>query len=207
MPKVREDREEYQRRRRERRGDRHPVNAEDRCESLTLGGRPCPNSKVTVTLPVRSNGEVTEKRVRLKTCLAHAPEKVRRAAGFMGHGLGGRKKKPPLPQVMREMVEQRAGEVMQPYFDGLTALRPVVVGNGPHARLRMVEDPSVRLRAADAVFDRVYGKPKQTTELTGADGAAIAVHVPSQEERAREVAGLLEETGAVRSNGHKGKAA
>lgn len=158
---------------------------------------------MTLTLPISKRGKKrvldTEAgeptRVRLKTCLAHAPESFRRAAGFIGHGGGGRPKKPTVPQVLRQIVENAAGEVIQPFFDGLQAERPVVVGNGVHATLEMVPDPSVRIRAADGILDRVYGRPKQTTELTGADGGAVAVHVPSTEERKAAVADVLREAG------------
>jgi hypothetical protein len=133
-----------------------------------------------------------KKRVRLKTCLSHAPLKVREALRFAGGQPGsGRKPKPSVPQQMREIVEQHAGEIMQVYFEGLQAHKPVVVGNGAHATLELVPDDSVRMRAGDALLDRVYGKPKQTTEMTGSGGGPVRVHLPSDDERARLVADAL----------------
>jgi hypothetical protein len=196
------DRAETQRRRSERRyGLKAPTTDGDRCTATTLAGKLCPNAKVAVTLPMRGkkideeNGEL--KRVKLTTCMAHAPQKVRVLVGFTQHGKGGRKPKPSVPQLMREMVEEHAGEVMAAFFEALEAEKPVVVGNGPHAKLKMVPDPSTRMRAGDSLLDRVYGKPKQTTEVTGGEGGPVRVHLPDDEERARQVADVLKQTGVV----------
>jgi hypothetical protein len=191
--------EKQRRRAAKRQGTREPVVDADRCTSDTLAGDRCPNSKVTVTLPLSGKKIDLEdgvpRRVRLRTCLAHAPESVREAAGFLRHGKGGRQKRPTVPQLLRQQIEDQAGEIMATYFEALQAEKPVVVGNGPHAKLELVPDPSVRMRASDSLLDRVYGRPKQTTEVTGHDGGAVRVHLPSDEERARQVAEVLKQAG------------
>jgi hypothetical protein len=49
----------------------------------------------------------------------------------------------------------------------------VIVGRGEDAYAERIPDYDLRLKAAGAALDRVYGKPKQATELTGAEGGPI----------------------------------
>ena len=41
----------------------------------------------------------------------------------------------------------------------------MVVGTGPKARVETVPDIPTRMRAANAVLDRVYGKAKQSVDV------------------------------------------
>lgn len=52
---------------------------------------------------------------------------------------------------------------------------------------------AARVSAACALLDRGYGKPTQTTELTGANGGPIETVEISENERARRIAFALEQ--------------
>ncbi len=55
----------------------------------------------------------------------------------------------------------------------LDAERAIVVGNGPTASVEMVPDHGERIKAANALLDRRYGKPNQA--ITGEDGGPLQV--------------------------------
>ena len=122
---------------------------------------------------------------------------------------GGSKdnRQPKAPEVLKELVENEIQEWLRPYLKAITAMKPVVVGNGRHAKIVNVPDHRTRQAAADSVLDRVYGKPKQTTELTGAEGGPVSVEVPVDKDRELEVARILAQNGAVRGADDKATAA
>ena len=168
-----------------------------RCKAKTrTTGEPCPMKRTILEHPE------TGKLYRAATCYAHLPEKVREEfkatkIGGKEHGRGGRRPKPTTTQILKQMVEEELTLWMQPFFEALQATKPVVVGNGRHARVELLPDHRTRLQAVEAIFDRLYGKAKQTTELTGADGGPVSVEVPRDKERALEVAKILASAGAV----------
>ena len=118
-----------------------------RCAATTKAGEPCPKAPMTGR----------------EMCLAHADEETRRAAGFVPEaGAAGRPPKPRSIDVLREKVEGEIDLWLKPFYDALDATD--MLGGLDH---------KTRLRAADSVLDRVYGKPTQRNELSGADGAAL----------------------------------
>lgn len=118
--------------------------------------------------------------------------------GFGGSQPGaGKPKRPTVTAVLRERVEAKVEEIVDVIFDGLGAEKPVVVGNGPSASMEMVPDYAVRLRAAADALDRVYGKPKQTTEIAGPGGQPIEIAPPRNPQRARDVSRILADAGAL----------
>ena len=84
---------------------------------------------------------------------------------------------------MRRRVEDRAEEVLTPYFDALA-----------HG-----EDVEQRMRAAERLLDRVYGRPKQSAELSG--GLSVDDQRRLDEEIEQEIEKLLEAR-ARGLNGH-----
>lgn len=107
-------------------------------------------------------------------CLAHADEETRESAGFGGAQEGaGRPARPRVVDVIRERIEADVEKVISVLEEALEATRPVVVGSGEHAEVEMVTDYVVRIHAARELLDRAYGKPKQQTEVTGADGGPV----------------------------------
>lgn len=88
-------------------------------------------------------------------CLAHADADTRALVGFVpdAGALGGRPAKPPVLDVLRERVEAEIDRCIAPFEEALAATR-----NGE-------PDHAIRLRAAESVLDRLYGKPTHKTEL------------------------------------------
>ena len=118
-----------------------------RCAATTKAGEPCPKAPMTGR----------------EMCLAHADEETRRAAGFVPEaGAAGRPPKPRSIDVWREKVEGEIEIWMKPFRDALDATDML---GGP--------DHKIRVRAAESVLDRVYGKPTQRSEVSGPDGAAL----------------------------------
>jgi hypothetical protein len=142
-------------------------------------------------------------------CMAHQPEEVREARGFGGSQPGaGAPRRPRATEVLRERVEAEIDKVLAPLFDGLEAQKPVVVSDGhlDGAHIEWADDMPTRLRAAADILDRVYGKPKQTTEIAGPDGGPVRVDVPRTAQRASQVARILAGAGALPSPAaHEGR--
>jgi hypothetical protein len=108
----------------------------------------------------------------------------------MDFGQGPRPGRPRVPRstdLQRELVERHAVAVVRPYFRALgldidedgnvTHLDrgAIVVGRdkegGVHAST--VEDLGAQIAAAEALLNRVHGKPRQALEHTGAGGGPI----------------------------------
>lgn len=166
-------------------------------------GKRCPMARAVVEL----NG----KRYAAKWCFAHIPSEYREKWGLPTFGgpqpNAGRPRVPKLTEMMREIVEQEAMEHLLPLFNALQAQKPVVVGNGRFARVEMFSDHRTQLAAFAELMDRIYGKSKQVTELTGADGGPVSIEVPTDQERESEVARILAESGALRNVDPKAVAA
>lgn len=178
------------------------VRPENRCHGISKKtGERCRAAKVTLTTV---DGEVK----RYKLCLGHllkavGPAKIEERFGIKlsGNRGGRRPRKPSAIEMLRHKAEEEYGTdaILAPYFEGLTAERALVVGNGPSAFVEMVPDIELSMKATDRILDRVYGKARQAMELTGAGGGAIQIDVPTDEERAAQVAKMLAMTGGLRT--------
>lgn len=142
-------------------------------------------------------------------CMAHQSKEVQESRGFGGSQPGaGSPRRPRATEVLRERVEEQIDAVLKPLFDGLGADKAIVVSGGVKEPgwVEYVPDMPTRLRAAADVLDRVYGKPKQTTEIAGPDGGPVRVEVPHTAERAASVARILAGAGALPSPAaHEGR--
>jgi hypothetical protein len=67
---------------------------------------------------------------------------------------------------MRERVEERIDEILAPYFDQLTGAVMFAKWQGEVIPSEH-PDTGARIEAAEALLDRVYGRPTQRTELAG----------------------------------------
>jgi hypothetical protein len=125
-------------------------------------------------------------------CLSHAPADTRDSVGFVAaNGKGGRPKLPTPTEIARDLIEKNIEIVLRPHFrvlgydveatkDGL-ALVPLEGGGAKlygESREGVVtaseyEDLGAHMAAADKLLDRIYGRPKQATEITGADGGPV----------------------------------
>jgi len=144
-----------------------------RCTGTTKAGKPCRAKPL-------SDGD---------RCLAHADGQTQTSMGFGQGPRPGRPRVPRATELQRELVEQHAAAVMRPYFRALgldvdaagTVSRlergAIHVGRdkegGVHAST--IEDLSAQIAAAEALLNRVFGRPKQALEHTGIDGGPIEV--------------------------------
>jgi hypothetical protein len=160
------------------------------CKGTTKAGKPCKAHPLT--------GK--------DYCSAHdpsAPDGTRfgspsqaSEAGKLG-GAAGRK--PRVVDVMRERVEAKIDEVLAPYFDTLEKAMLHATSDG-EVKLSEHPDLSARVAAAEKLLDRVYGKPMQTTALTGSDGGAIRVEDVFLDPKVREsLHAVVERAGAARA--------
>jgi hypothetical protein len=124
-------------------------------------------------------------------CISHSPKEVQESLGFGGTQPGaGRPKLPKPMDLARQLVERHAIAILRPHFkalglmledDGSTTLLDhgaVVVYQG---EATTIEDLAAQIGAARELLDRVYGKPRQQTELTGADGGPVEVVVEARQ--------------------------
>jgi hypothetical protein len=128
------------------------------------------------------------------TCLAHADEETRASMRFGGSQPGsGRKPRPKPDEVTRRLIEDNEAVLMAPHF---RALGYEIVRDGEELRLVAVENGGAKLygtskdgdvcvsnhddlgamqQAAERLWDRVYGRPRQRQEITGEGGGPVAV--------------------------------
>lgn len=152
-----------------------------------------------------------------KRCLAHSDSKTRESVGFVAaNGKAGRKPLPKPTEVGRRLVEQNIVAVQRPYWRALgydVELGPdgpflVEVEHGGAklygtsksgvVNMSKHDDLGAMMTAAEKLQDRAFGRPKQTTALTGADGGPVEI-VEVATDRGSRVAELLAGTGAVRA--------
>jgi hypothetical protein len=116
---------------------------------------------------------------------------------------------------MRRLVEEHVEVVLAPHFRTLGyevvrdeksgELRIVASENGgakifgesKEGDINMTshDDLGAHIAAAEKLLDRIYGRPKQATELTGAEGGPVEI-VPVTREKAQAVGGILQGVGA-----------
>lgn len=173
--------------------DANPLKAGTVIEGVTVSGKWC-----------RAHDEDLPPSARFGS-RAHARE----------NGLkGGRPKLPKPTEVARQLVEESVEHILAPHFRTLG----LKLERGDDGRLHAVVDPTggakifgeskdgeinmtgyddlgAHIAAAEKLLDRVYGKPKQSTELTGAEGGAVEI-VPVSRDKAKAVGGILAGVGA-----------
>lgn len=124
---------------------------------------------------------------------------------------------PKTTEILRELVEENALALVRPHFlvlgydvvieDG----RPVLVqlenggaklyGTSKEGNVRVSDhdDLGAMVEAVEKLMNRVFGRPKQATEISGPEGGPVEmVEVPVTMERSRTVADILAGIGAAR---------
>lgn len=129
------------------------------CSGTTKAGKPCRGNPLTDS----------------DYCMAHSDAETKASVGFVPEAgkLGGRPKNPRAVDVLRDKLEAEIDAWLDVLVDAREAQKAIVVGAGEGAFLELIPDYTVRLRAFQEAFDRVYGKPKQATELSGPGGDPI----------------------------------
>jgi hypothetical protein len=128
-----------------------------------------------------------------KRCSAHplepdsarfgSPEQAREA------GLqGGRPRLPRPHEVLRERIENDIERWLAPLEAALGAGKPVVVWDGQERQhhIEFVEDPKLGMQAMKLAFDRVYGRPRQSVEISGSDGGPVRMAAAFDDPELRE---------------------
>lgn len=148
------------------------------CKGLTKKGTPCES-------PPLKHGEL---------CISHDKE-AQGIVGFGGSQPGsGRPRLPKPTDIARQLLEDNVRIALQPHFRALgyeieqdgDGLHLIAAPNGGaklygteqrtgQVRVSQHDDLGAQIAAAEKLLDRVYGKPKQSTEITGAEGGPVAV--------------------------------
>lgn len=153
-------------------------------------------------------------------CMAHAPAKVRESAGFIAaNGKAGRKPLPKPNELARQLLEQHIEVVFAPHFktlgydieiEGGEMKLVAIEGGGAkihgeskdgEVTVSPYDDLGAMITAAEKLLDRIYGRPKQTTELTGEGGGPIETRelIPADADFHTEVAQVLAEAEAIKA--------
>ena len=127
-------------------------------------------------------------------CLAHSDQETRELIGFGGAQPGaGRPAKPKPSEIARELVEEHIESTIRPHFNAL-GYEVVIDENGAHLEEKSDggaklygeskdgyinvsehDDLGAMIQASEKLLDRVYGRPKQVSEVSGPDGAPVQV--------------------------------
>lgn len=149
------------------------------CQAITKQGKPCGAP------PLRAGTEVGGIRVSGQWCRQHdqdLPDSARIGGRQPG---AGRPRRPRVTEVLRERIEEETEAILAPFFDATRAENPD--GSPNHA---------IRLKAAEALLDRAYGRPRQTTEHS-IEARTEIPEIPDTPERNQEVLAILEDSGAL----------
>ena len=170
--------------------------AKRQCRGTTKKGLPCKAP------PLKPGTEIDGVFVMGEHCRTHDPNLPDSARLQRAQPGAGRPKNPRVVDVIRERIEEKADQWFEVLDDARTAMKVVgVAGEGEFAEPIEVEDHMVRLKAFKEAMDRTYGRARQ--EITGADGAPLALEVSSaailNDGEARQyAAGLRRRVGVAR---------
>lgn len=114
-------------------------------------------------------------------CRAHdpsLPDEARfgsRAQAAEAGRIGGPATRQPRPiELLRARIEAAIDKWIDPYEQAVEGAMVTATHEG-EVHVSEVRDLGARIKAAEAAFDRAYGKPRQTTEVTGGDGGPIEI--------------------------------
>jgi hypothetical protein len=178
-----------------------------RCEATTKVGYPC-----------RGNATTNDPETGKRLCKTHAATEEERKIMMEQAQAVRRQAKLKPHELMRQVIESNPIAFMQPYLDAL-GIRVVMVPDPNDPNLlhpTAVMDPAAngatlygvskdgqvvisrhkdieaQQRAAERLFDRVYGKPKQTNIIAGAATQSDPQLVPFDAGRQAEITAILE---------------
>jgi len=200
---------------RQRAADRQQVRDEreaHRCQAIARSrGNQCKSRAIT-TAEDPTDGQVK------RLCSFHASDmEQQRIMMEQARAVRGMRHAKP-HELMRTIVESNPILFMQPYLDSLgirivfvpdpadpSILHPTAVADPSsqgttlfgvskdgHVIVSKHKDIEAQQRAAERLFDRVYGKPKQTTIVAGAQDTDHEHIVPFDDKRQAEIAAILE---------------
>lgn len=144
-------------------------------------------------------------------CLSHADADTRASVGFVPEAgnLGGRPRLPRPTEIGRQLAERHAIHLWRPHYralglylndDGTTTpleKGAVIVHQGEATD---VEDLGAQQAAAERIFDRIFGKPKQATEVSGPDGKPLGAMFVTDPNLAEDARALLRRAASAGSD-------
>lgn len=185
------------------------------CHATNLLNEPCGGIAIKASTSMRSKDGKKTFKASGGYCIMHdpaLPDPKELGVGGAQKGTGP-KPKPRADEVMRAVLASAPLAFLRPYMDALgVEVDPTTleVRQLPGHGLKLFgtskegdvfvseyEDIGGQMKAAEMILDRVLGRPKQATELTGADGGNVVVEVPWSAERASKVAEVLRNAGAI----------
>jgi hypothetical protein len=166
-----------------------------RCKGKNQAGDPCG------AYPLRPGTLIEDVSVTGDWCIIHDPDLPEGAKPGGPQPGAGRPRNPRGIDILRERFEAEADRVLNPLFDALEADIATVVGRGEEAMVDYQPDHRTRLLAIKEILDRVYGRPKQATEITGPQGGPVQVIDPGNAEARDAIAELLRHRPATPSEG------
>lgn len=155
------------------------------CHGTTKAGAPCGAT------PLKPGTQFGDYRASGDYCNGHDPDLPAEYRIGGAQPGAGRPKKPRAVDILRTKLEADADRVLDPLFDALEADIAIPVGSGEEAAVDYQPDHRTRLLAVKEILDRVYGRPKQATEITGPQGGPVSVVDISDPETRDAVSDLL----------------
>lgn len=141
-----------------------------RCKGKTKAGKRCRNGAAVDGL-----------------CMAHVPRKVKEERGFGGPQEGsGRPRKPRPDDILRERIEADIDRWLAPLEAALGEGKPIKTWDGKQHKIVYALDPKLGMTAMKLAFERVYGRPRQQVELSGADGGAVKTEIEFSDPKVQE---------------------
>lgn len=152
-----------------------------------------------------------------KFCINHMDDEEKDRLGIIKNTTKGLRTNASAPALMKDMVEVATAKALKPYFDAIGVElvgfneegQPVVRDLGEDAGLMlhgeskdgdivMTHYPDVggRVQIMEKLFDRVYGKPKQTQVLEGGV-TPIQIQPVRTAERSRAVLDIARRSGMI----------
>lgn len=161
-------------------------------------------------------------------CRAHDPDLtgIEKFGSPEHAGWAGGHEKPRIPKPMelaQRLVEENMEAVVAPYFEALGIFRGAdgvwtydrqraarIYGKSAstgYVNMSDFPDLEVQLKAAEAILNRLYGRPKQAVELGTGDSGPIQVDLVSDERIASDARDLLRRAALQDDGGHEGEQA
>ena len=160
------------------------------CKAKNQKGGPCG------AYPLKPGTVIDGIAVKGKHCRKHDPDLSDSARLACAQPGAGRPKLPTPSEIARQLIERNVLALQKPYWRTLGY--DVVIGaDGPELVeipdggakvygeskdgdicVSELDDLAAMMTAAEKLQDRVYGRPRQSTEITGPDGGALLLIAP-----------------------------
>jgi hypothetical protein len=166
--------------------------AKRRCKGTTKAGKRCQAPPPTGEEFCRAHSPLLPAEARFGS-----PEQAAQA-GALG-GAAGRR--PRVVEVLRERLESDIDRWLAPLEAALGEGKPIQMWDGQERKhtIQYVPDPALGMKALKLALDRVYGRPRQEVEVSGAGGGAVEFEITNPEVR-EAMHGLVRAVAAARES-------